>query len=241
VPWHNLDIPRRFTGLTYTLDLPLVGLFLPFISSPTFHFWDPTRVYLISGVFFLSTEQPGFEGWASKFCFGSYIQISFRQELLQSLLVLRSECVFVSTQHYQVFVELCGAALWFVAVLVSATVWMCLYRHSTTKCSLSCVELLFDLLQSLLVLRSECVFVSTQHYQVFVELCRAALWFVAVLVSATVWMCLYRHSTTKCSLSCVELLFKLSLRWFWFIVIVSCFYYAFCKYCFGFHLFVINK
>jgi hypothetical protein len=82
-----------------------------FHFHPYLYFWYPTRLYLLSGVFFLTTQQLGFEGWASKFCFGSYIKISFRQELLKSLVVLRSECVFVSTQHYQVSVELCGAPL----------------------------------------------------------------------------------------------------------------------------------
>jgi hypothetical protein len=56
---HSTEIHRT---IPYTLDLPLLGLFLPFISSPTFHFWEATRVYLISGVFFLRTQQPGFEG-----------------------------------------------------------------------------------------------------------------------------------------------------------------------------------
>jgi hypothetical protein len=93
----SLDIPRRSTGLYPT---PLIYLFL---DVPSFYFIP--YLSLLGGnqslhdkwCIFLEHSTTWLQGWASKFCFGSYIQISFRQELLKSLVVLRSECVFVST------------------------------------------------------------------------------------------------------------------------------------------------
>jgi hypothetical protein len=38
----------------------------------------------------LDTQQLGFEGLASKFCFGSYIKISFRQDIYRVVEVLGS-------------------------------------------------------------------------------------------------------------------------------------------------------
>jgi hypothetical protein len=58
---------------------PLVGLFLPFISSPTLTFGMQPEFTWIAVYIFLTAQQPGFEGWASEFCFGLYIKISFRQ------------------------------------------------------------------------------------------------------------------------------------------------------------------
>jgi hypothetical protein len=48
VPWHTSGIPRRSTG-RYPTPLTIDnGLFFQLLTTPTFHFWDPTRVYLVS-------------------------------------------------------------------------------------------------------------------------------------------------------------------------------------------------
>jgi hypothetical protein len=65
--------------IPYTLDLPLVGLFLPFF--PYFHFWDATRVYLDSGVYFYHSTTCS-QQRATNSVFGLYIKILFRQEIV---------------------------------------------------------------------------------------------------------------------------------------------------------------
>jgi hypothetical protein len=79
----------------------------PFFSFSLCTVLVRSGVYLFSGVVFVRTQQLGFEGKASKFCFGLLIKISFRQDIDRVVEVLGSAkvclCVFVSTEHYQVF------------------------------------------------------------------------------------------------------------------------------------------